>query len=122
MTFADVLAGTSESYALIKRTVVPDLGCLAYDNRAAVVNKQSLPYLCGGMYFDARQEFCALTYKPRRKYVSVCMQQVRDAVRRNRVKAGIKQRNLKLGSRGRVSLLYRFQFAAQRFIQLGRFL
>ena len=67
MTFADILTGTSEGYALIKRAVVADLGSLADHNAASVVYEQSLADGRTGMDLDSCEESCSLAYKSRGK-------------------------------------------------------
>jgi hypothetical protein len=64
MAFAGMFAGSSESYALVQRTIIADFGSFTDYNRAAVVNKQTAPDFSTRMNLNAGQKTCCLTYEP----------------------------------------------------------
>ena len=67
MTLADILARTSESHALIERTVVADLCGLAYHNARAVVDDKSLADGRARVDLDTREEAGNLADKTGKK-------------------------------------------------------
>ena len=104
MALARFLAGTAERDALIKGAVVSDYRGLADDDPGAVVDEKALSDLRGRVYLDPCEEFRELRQRTGGHVRAVFVERVRGAVKRERVKTGIKKDDLKAASRGGVAL------------------
>ena len=65
MSFACFFACSAERYAVIDKAIVPYFRGLAYNDAHTVVDNESAPEFCGGMYLHARFMSCALRYGTR---------------------------------------------------------
>lgn len=106
VTLALILSRTSEGNALIQQAVIAELGSLADNDSHAVVNEQSLSYLCTRVYLYTRAASCSLRYYPRYCYHSMYMKPMRNAVAAHRSEAGIREKYLDSTSCSGIAFFY----------------
>ena len=104
MALALSLAGAAEGRSLIQKAVVAYLGGLAYHYPRAVVYKEPLAYLRGGVDLYSGKEFPELRKSARGGLKVVDIKPVGYAVDDNRVEPRIGQEYLYSRTRGGVAL------------------
>ena len=96
MALACVLAGAAERHALVERAVVTDLGGLADDDAAAVVNDKPFADLGAGVNLNAGEKFRALADGTRADLVPARVERVGGAVQQHGVQPRVEQEHLKV--------------------------
>src|SRR6202051_2069516 len=94
VTFAFLLAGSSQRYALIKGDIVTDDGGLADDRPHAVVNEETVSYFCAGMNLNSGEQPRELGIEPCQKAHVVTPQPVAQVMRPDRLQPRIAGENL----------------------------
>ena len=90
MALAGVLAGAAERHTLVERAVVADLGSLADDDTAAVVDDKPFADFGAGVNLNAGEKFRALTDGARAALVPVRVERVGGAVQQHGVQPRVK--------------------------------
>ena len=109
MTFPLLFSCAAERYALIKRTVIADDGCLTDDNAGPVIDKESLSDLSPRVNFDSGLSGTSLRNPPRAEKMPFQVLPVCSPVREYRPEARIKQ-DLPYAVKRRVPVLYDCNF------------
>ena len=104
MALAFVLAGAAEGDALVEGDVVAYDGSFADDRPGAVIDEEAAAEFGTGMDFDSGEQARDLREPAGEESQIMTPQPVREMVRPDGVKAGIAEKNFRVGARGRVGL------------------
>ena len=112
MTFAGVLTGTAEGYALIERTVVADLRRLTNDDSGTVVDEEATSDGRTGMDLNAGDRPCCLADGACGEEVSFFIQSVRDLMCKHGMQTGVEQKHFHVRGCRRVTFTHDAYFIA----------